>query len=410
MEIPRTAWNRGAESALTGIARPSFGPRLPDSRLGHDSHHASLRSLNDRMTTQPTSPSEAAALSLSMAVVEASPGPLLLLDGDLQVVAVSGSFLDAFGIDADTARGRPLASLGGGEWASPKLRSLLQATRSGAATIAAYEMDLERSGQPARQLVIHAQRLDYLDLENVRLLVAIADVTDARADEAARALAMRENLVLLQEVRHRVANSLQIIASVLLQNARKSGSTETRGHLKDAHHRVMSIAALERLLAGSGEDRVELHAYFTELCGSIAASMIADPDLLSLVVEGGRGVVDSRVSVSLGLIVTELVINALKHAFPDNRRGKIVVACDFRGANWTLTVTDDGVGMPTDPALVRTGLGTSIVQALAQQLQATVEITSANPGVCVSIDHTHIALVDSAPAPPSLTGRAAQSK
>ena len=366
------------------------------------------------MATQSSSPSEAAALSLSMAVVGASPGPLLLLDGDLKIVAVSGSFLDAFGIEPGAARGRPLASLGGGEWASPKLRSLLETTRSGAATIEAYEMDLERPGQPVRRLVVHAQRLAYLDLENVRLLVAIADVTDARADDVARANALRDNLVLLQEVRHRVANSLQIIASVLLQNARKTGSAETRGHLKDAHHRVMSIAALERLLAGTGEDHVELHAYFTELCESIAASMIADASQVSLVVEGARGIVDARVSVSLGLIVTELVINALKHAFPDNRHGTIKVACDFRGANWTLSVTDDGVGMPSDPALIRVGLGTSIVRALAQQLQATVDISPANPGVCVAIDHTVVALVDGPSAPeaqaPAITGRAAQSK
>jgi two-component sensor histidine kinase len=363
--------------------------------------------------THAPSPSEEAALSLSMAVVGASPGPLLLLNSDFDVVAASGSFFDAFGIDPATASGQPLASLGDGEWASPQLRSLLEATHSGAAKIEAYEMDLRRPGREVRRLVVHAQRLAYLDLENVRLLVAIADVTDSRADDAAKAEALRENLVLLQEVRHRVANSLQIIASVLLHNARKTGSDETRGHLKDAHHRVMSVAALERLLAGSGEDHVELHAYFTELCDSITASMIADPDQLSLVVEGGRGVVDARVSVSLGLIVTELVINALKHAFPDHRRGTITVACEFRGPNWTLSVTDDGVGMPSDPALIRTGLGTSIVQALAQQLQATIETSAAGPGVRVAIAHTQVALVDDHADPvaqASTAGRAVQVK
>jgi two-component system, sensor histidine kinase PdtaS len=366
------------------------------------------------MATHAPSPSEEAALSLSLAVVGASPEPLLLLDGDLDVVAASRSFLDAFGIDPATARGQPLASLGAGEWASPQLRSLLEATHSGAAKIEAYEMDLQRPGRDVRRLVVHAQRLVYLDLENVRLLVAITDVTDARADDAAKAAALRENGVLLQEVRHRVANSLQIIASVLLHNARKTASDETRGHLKDAHHRVMSVAALERLLAGSGEDHVELHAYFTELCDSITASMIADPDQLSLVVEGAPGVVDSRVSVSLGLIVTELVINALKHAFPDNRRGKITVECRFRGPNWTLSVTDDGVGMPSDPALMHIGLGTSIIQALAQQLQATIETSAAHPGVRVAIDHTHVALVGGQADPvaqaSAATGLAVQAK
>jgi len=263
---------------------------------------------------------------------------------------------------------------------------------AGTAKIEAYEMDLKRSGRPTRSLVIHAQKLVYLDLENVRVLMAVTDVTEARADAKVRDDALRQNLILLQEVRHRVANSLQIIASVLLQNAKKTQSEETRGHLKDAHHRVMSIAALERQLAGSGERTVELKTYFANLCDSIAASMIADSEHISLSVTGTNGIVDDRVSVSLGLIVTELVINALKHAFPDGRPGKIVVDCQVHGPNWTLSVTDDGVGMPTEPA--RIGLGTSIVQALAAQLQAAVQTDPAHPGTRVTITHTQIALVD----------------
>jgi two-component sensor histidine kinase len=329
-----------------------------------------------------------------MAVVASSPGPLLLLDGELNVIAASTSFSHAFDIDAASAPGRPLSCLGGGEWDVPQLRSLLDATVSGAANIEAYEMDLHRPGRAPRRLVIHVQRLVYLDLENLRLLMAVTDVTDARASAKVKDDALSQNLILLQEVRHRVANSLQIIASVLLQNARKTQSAETRGHLKDAHHRVMSVADLERQLLGSGTGDVELRVYFTNLCGSIAASMIADREQLTLTVVGAGGVVDHRVSVSLGLIVTELVINALKHAFPDGRPGRVVVNCEFEGPNWNLSVTDNGVGMPSDPAQIQTGLGTSIVQALAQQLTARVEVGPAHPGTRVAITHTQVALVD----------------
>jgi two-component sensor histidine kinase len=136
----------------------------------------------------------------------------------------------------------------------------------------------------------------------------------------------------------------------------------------------------------------------SQLCDSIAASMIADSDQLSLRVTGAGGIVEARVSVRLGLIVTELVINALKHAFPDHRRGKITVDCEFRSPNWVLSVTDDGVGMPSDAAHVRKGLGTSIVQAHASQ-QATVNIEAARPGTRVAITHTQIALVADAPRP-----------
>ncbi len=338
--------------------------------------------------------SEQAALSLAMAVVASSPGPLLLLDGDLNIVAASASFAEAFDIDPASVAGRPLAALGAGEWAAPQLQALLDATASGAPTIEAYEMDLKRRGRKTRRLIIHAQRLVYLDLGNPRLLMAVTDVTDSRASAKAKDETLRQNLVLLQEVRHRVANSLQIIASVLLQNAKKTQSDETRGHLKDAHNRVMSVAELERQLTGSGDGHLDVGVYFTNLCASIEASMIRDHDLISLDATGAGGVVPVRVSTSLGLIVTELVINAVKHAFPEGRHGKIVVDFALHGPNWVLSVTDDGVGMPTDTAHIRVGLGTSIVQALAKQLDATVETEPGHPGTRVAIIHTQIALVD----------------
>ena len=345
------------------------------------------------MAARTPSHAEDAALSLTLAVVASSPSPLALLDGELRVVALSDSFLSAFEIDRPTPSDSSFFDLGAGEWNLPQLRVLLAATASEQAAVEAYEIDLRRPHRPVRTLVIHALRLSYLDLDQVRLLVAVSDVTGIRADAAERAEALRHNEVLLQEARHRVANSLQIIASVLLQNARKTASEETRSHLKDAHSRVMSVAALERLLAGTGADAVELHAYLVTLCDSIAASMIADPERLSLSVTGADGLINGRVSVSLGLIVTELVINALKYAFPDGRAGKIVVHFEFHGPNWTLSVSDDGVGMPADRALIRTGLGTSIVAALAQQLHAVVEIEPSKPGTRVSVTHTQIALV-----------------
>jgi two-component sensor histidine kinase len=93
------------------------------------------------------------------------------------------------------------------------------------------------------------------------------------------------------------------------------------------------------------------------------------------------------ISTSLGLIVTELVINALKHAFPRHRHGKILVDYRSDGLAWVLSVRDTGIGMPADPADARPGLGTGIIAALARQLDATVRIAAANPGTCVSIIH-----------------------
>jgi len=347
------------------------------------------------ISTAPT-----VADSLILAMIASSDAPLLLLGGDLKVIAASHSFGRAFHTDPVSARGRSIFELGSGEWDLPKLRSLLSATASGHAAIDAYEMDLTGLDGAIRRLVIKAQKLEYGDADAPRLLVTISDVTEARMAEKLKDDLLRERAILLEEIQHRVANSLQIIASVLMQSARSVQSEETRAHLTDAHNRVMSIATVQRQLASSGKLDVELRPYFAQLCQSLGASMIRDHKRQSIEVTGDQSSVRADASVSLGLIVTELVINALKHAFPDGRTGKIVVDYQSHGPNWTLAVKDDGVGMPTDVANTPPGLGTSIVEALTRQLHARVQVADAHPGTSVSIIHTQIAAVDNSGAEP----------
>jgi two-component sensor histidine kinase len=329
-------------------------------------------------------------------VVGSSTAPLVLLDGDLKVIAASASFFTAFQIDPAGAVGEPFLNLGEGEWNLHRLRSLLTATLSGAADVNAYEMDL-RSARlgGSRCLMLNAHLLAWGDGAPVRLLLGMSDITDARASEKLKDDLLREKAILLQEVQHRVANSLQIIASVILQSARKSQSDETRTHLKDAHSRVMSVAALQQQLAASRLGEVALRPYFDQLCLSVGASMIRDHDQLSLRVDCDDSAVDADISISLGLIVTELVINSLKHAFPGGRQGIITVSYKAHGPNWILAVADDGVGMPTDAASATPGLGTSIVEALANQLNARVRVNSGHPGTTVSVIHTRIGAIES---------------
>jgi two-component system, sensor histidine kinase PdtaS len=342
----------------------------------------------------PTHPD--VALNLALAVIASSTAPLLLLGEDLTLIAASKSFCRAFQIDPQGVAGRTLGELGGGEWDVPQLTTLLRATASGFADVDAYEIDLRRPGQDDRRLVLNAQKLDYGTGESVRLLLAVSDVTDARIAEKLKDDMLKEKAVLLQELQHRVANSLQIIASVLMQSARKVQSEESRSHLYDAHHRVMSVAALQQHLASSKAGDVELRPYFTALCDSVGASMIRDHNQVSLDVTVDDSTTSADVSVSLGLIVTELVINALKHAFPGDRNGKIKVDYHSNGPNWTLSVTDNGVGMPADAAAAKPGLGTGIIEALAKQLRAVIKVNGANPGTAVSLAHTQIAAVQMA--------------
>lgn len=330
--------------------------------------------------------------SLGMALVMSSSTPLILLNEQLVVQAASGSFCRSFSVNCENVVGVEMFALGNGEWDTPQLRSLLGAIASGSAAVDAYEMDLKRTGDPTRRLILNAHVLDHEGDEALRLVVAVTDVTAARQAEREKDALVRDKHILLQELNHRVANSLQIISSVLMQRVRSSQSEETRLHLRDAHHRVMSIAALQRQLAATATGEVALRGYLTELCASIGASMIADPTLLSLTVDADDTVMTADRSVSVGLIVTELVINSLKHGFPEEgASGTIRVGFHTGAEGWKLTVADDGLGLPGDNAQTKPGLGTGIVNALAAQLSATVEMAAGNPGTIASITSTRVA-------------------
>ena len=136
-------------------------------------------------------------------------------------------------------------------------------------------------------------------------------------------------------MQHRIVNSLQIIASILMLKARAVTSEETRQHLQDAHRRVMSVAAVQEHLHGSERhDLIEIGPYLSKLCERLAASMIGDrrPSPCRF---GSTAACRSAEAVSLGLIVTELVINALKYAFPDAGQD---------GGSWSATRSTERTG------------------------------------------------------------------
>jgi chemotaxis protein methyltransferase CheR len=134
---------------------------------------------------------------------------------------------------------------------------------------------------------------------------------------------------------------------------------------------------------------IDVGPYLTRLCEALAASMIADARPISLRVVAESGTVSSRDAVSLGLVTTELVINALKHAFlHEQAKGTIIVSYEASENSWRLKVSDNGSGKElTIGHGFKPGLGTSIVEALSGQLEARLEVLSDSRGTQVSITH-----------------------
>jgi chemotaxis protein methyltransferase CheR len=313
-----------------------------------------------------------------------------VLDKGLRVIAASRSFYSVFKVSPEETQGRLLFALGDGQWDIPKLRVLLEKIIPEHGVMEDYVVEHEFPSLGHRTMCLNAREVSYSGGAGTTILLGIEDVTEQRTLERDKDELLRQKDVLLEELQHRVANSLQLIASIILLKAKTVDSEETRRHLQDAHQRVLSVAAVQQHLQGSAASgAIELGPYLSKLCEAISHSMIDDNRPISIKVAGEGGSATSRQAESLGLIVTELVMNALKHAFPDAKvAGRVTVAFDTEGTNWKLSVADNGIGKPDGVfAQPKTGLGTGIVKALAQQLNAKVETLADQKGTTVSVTH-----------------------
>jgi two-component sensor histidine kinase len=327
--------------------------------------------------------------TLAQAMVDTVRESLLVLDRDLRVVAASRSFYSTFHTTHGETVGRLIYDLGSGGWNNPALRELLERIIPEHGVMNHFEVEQEFPGIGKRTMLLNARKVFYQGDLNTTLLLAIEDISDRRAIERQLQGLSEQKDMLLSEMSHRVANSLQIIASILLLKARSVQSEETRGHLEDAHRRVMSVASLQQHLQATGKgEEVEIGSYLSKLCDTLTGSMVREKDSVALKVIADAGTATSEQAVSIGLIVTELVINALKHAFPVTMKsGAISVSYEIKGNDWKLSVSDNGVGMPKKLDKKKAGLGTTLVKALAHQLQAQVETVTSDKGTVVSITH-----------------------
>ncbi|HEY2245532.1 MAG TPA: histidine kinase dimerization/phosphoacceptor domain -containing protein [Xanthobacteraceae bacterium] len=343
---------------------------------------------------------------LAQAIVDTIRDPLLVLDQDLRIVTANRAFHQTFRMNRQDIQGRPVYGLGDGQWDIPELRLLLEDVAPQHTVMEAYEVERDFPIIGRRSMLLNAREVFNQGNSRNLILLTFEDVTDRRAAECEITELLQQKETLLQEMQHRVANSLQIIASFLLLKARTVQSEETRLHLRDAHQRVMSVAAVQQqLLASSHGEPIEIGPYLSRLCEALAASIADDSRPVSLQVQAEGRTASSAEAVSIGLIVTELVINAFKHAFVDNTpAGLIVVAYEATETSWRLAVSDNGSGTPEGYLKLDkppSGLGTIIIEALAKQLDARVEIVRNPKGTTASITHGTLD-----PAWPPLTGSA----
>jgi PAS domain S-box-containing protein len=197
-----------------------------------------------------------------------------------------------------------------------------------------------------------------------------------RAEEALMA-SLRDKGALLKEVHHRVKNNLQVITSLLRLEARRVENPGTRIVLRDMQNRVHAMAALhERLYRSNSFAEIELGPYIGQLVEQLVRSVAPNPEKITIQMDVASVLLGLDQAVPCGLLVTELVSNALKHAFPEGRIGTLLI--ELRSVDekhLALRVCDDGIGLPEDFETRRKeSLGLQLATDLSRQIGGTLEI------------------------------------
>jgi two-component sensor histidine kinase len=198
---------------------------------------------------------------------------------------------------------------------------------------------------------------------------------DEKAQEASVAANLRDREALLQEVHHRVNNNLQVIASLLSWQVRQTHNGHTRTALKECQTRVLTIATIhEELYRSSNYSEIPSRIYVGKLAQNVFQAANSPRLRVELLLEVEEFDLPVDQAIPCGLILNELMTNAVKHAFPGNRRGTVVVRLKKTSSGFVeLSVSDDGVGTPSGFKIAEmTTMGMQLVTSLTRQLKGTL--------------------------------------
>jgi two-component sensor histidine kinase len=180
---------------------------------------------------------------------------------------------------------------------------------------------------------------------------------------------------LIKEVHHRVKNNLQLVSSLFSLQGRYFTDPVAKDSFEETQNRVLAIALVhEKLYQSSDLSRIDFGDYLTNLAATLlAGSELRDRVTARVDVPGFTLPISE--AIPCGLMVNELLTNAIKHAFPDGRRGTIDIHMDAKAGRRQLTVSDDGAGLPADVDVRRSeSLGWQLVTMLAKQLEVDIQV------------------------------------
>jgi PAS domain S-box-containing protein len=225
------------------------------------------------------------------------------------------------------------------------------------------------------RIIAHSERDE---TGNVILVGTAMDITERKRMDAGLQSSLQEKDALLKEVHHRVKNNLQLISSLLNLQASRSKEPAEAERFSESRNRVRSMALVHENLYRTGDfANVSMVSHIKALCTQLVRAYRMSDQNVDVVTDVDRIELDLDQAVSVGLIINELVSNALKHAFPDGQSGLVQVSLKrSQNGRCILSVRDTGTGLPPGFDTSQSdSLGLQLVQDLTQQLRGSMAIT-----------------------------------
>ncbi len=296
---------------------------------------------------------------------------LIVADAELRIRQVNPAMLRELGLAEDDLVGRPLAALFAFDDREDSGRKELPA-----GLFEGIESRFRSRGGAAIPVYCSASELRD-ERGEVQGVVCVAwNIAQRKAAEERLRASLSEKDVLLKEIHHRVKNNLQIISSLLSLQMQETDDSETVRLFRESRNRIRSMALIhEQLYESEDVSQIDFAEYVGQLAAHLRSSFDTPVGAVDIHVEVCRAPLPLETAIPCGMIVNELVSNAMQHAFPGGRGGEIRIAFHADNDRHVLTVGDNGVGISPDCADRRPkSLGLNVVDALVRQLHGRLEV------------------------------------
>lgn len=315
-------------------------------------------------------------------IVEAAPSAIVMIDMTGRVELMNAQAERMFGYHRNEIVGRPVEILVPEWFSGPREGShdaLLDRSRP---HLIVARRDIHALRKDGTEFPVEIALNPISTVEGAMVLSAIVDISDRKQTQERLQAALLEKDILLGEIHHRVKNNLQIVYSLLDLHSIQVSDPAALDLLRESRNRIQSMALIHQTLYGSKDfAKVDFALFIGTLLSSLRESYGIDMAGIAIQIDVDPIKLPIDTAVPCGLVVNELITNALKHAFPDRNRGEIRVGLTrLPGNEVLLSVSDDGRGLPDHiDAENSTTLGLQLVGLLAHQMDGTVSINRSNP-------------------------------